>query len=260
MPDSPWLVIRISLAAPALRVIALPYAGGNATVFDAWRSGLPPGAELCAVQLPGRHDRVHEPPLRRMSVLLQALEPAVRPLLKRPYLIYGDSHGAVTAFELVRRLRRRNQPLPQRLVVSSAQAPHVAPPLPDYAAMNDTAFLANLISLGLMEPIILEHPDLVEAALPTLRADFELARSYRYRDEPTLKVPITAIRGERDAFVTAEGMQAWDALTTGSFEMITVAGGHDMLQRSAPELLSTIRKLCETEMAHDGRYTRKVAT
>jgi surfactin synthase thioesterase subunit len=252
MPDSSWLVVRAPVRAPLLRIFALPYAGGNASVFDSWRSVLRPDAELCAVQLPGRHNRIGEPPLRRMSVLLQELEPVVAARLDCPYLIYGDCQGAITALELTRRLRRRARTAPRLLVVSSAEAPQVATPLPDYPAMDDPAFLADLVHSGLIPSLLADQPDLVEAALPALRADFELACSYRYREEAPLAIPVVAIRGQQDTFTAPDAARAWADLTTESFELITVPGGHDLLTSSESALPGVIGQICDAELARHG--------
>jgi len=77
MPPSPsrelWLPFRRRLAAPRLRLIALPYAGAGPSVFRQWAETLPADVELCAVQLPGRETRFNERGYVRMADLIADL-------------------------------------------------------------------------------------------------------------------------------------------------------------------------------------------
>lgn len=241
MADNPWLIVRTPVARPALRLFCLPYAGGNAGAFETWRAGLPRGIEVCAVQYPGRRERVDEAAARRMTPLVQAIEAALADRLDRPYGVYGDCLGAYVAFELVRRLIRRGHRPAETLIVSSAVAPHRAGLEPDYTAMDDAEFLATLVALGTMPAPVAAHPDLAAAALPAARADFEVGRSYRYRDEGPIDVAITAIVGADDPYVSSAGAAAWADLTTDRCTTLSIPGGHDLLARADPELLRTVR-------------------
>ncbi|HTZ45366.1 MAG TPA: thioesterase domain-containing protein [Jatrophihabitans sp.] len=252
MPDSPWLVVRKPAARPRLRLFCLPYAGGNAGAFETWRTGLSSGVELCALQYPGRRERLAEQPLRRMTQLVQALESVLAPHLEPAYAVYGDCLGAYVGYELVRRLCLRGHRAPARLVVSSAVAPHVAEPQPDYAAMDDASFVAEVAALGTLPAAAAAHPELMATALPSARADFELGRSYRFRGQDRLAVPITVVVGDEDPYLSADGVAAWAELTTEPVQVVTVPGGHDLLARAEPRLRAEVQAAVGAAAAQPG--------
>lgn len=229
----------------ALRLFGFPFAGGNAGAFDSWAVQLPTEVEVCGVQYPGRRERIGEPAARRMSQLLTALEKGIVPYLDRPYVLCGNSLGATVAYEFTRRLERHGLPLPARLVASSARAPHLGDRLPDYQSMSDEQFVAELVTLGTMSPHVADHPELLAASLPTLRADCELACTYRYRDTGRLlSVPIDAISGSDDPFVSVASVRSWSELTTAEFTMTRVAGAHEILVDSADDFLAAVCAAC----------------
>jgi surfactin synthase thioesterase subunit len=134
--------------------------------------------------LPGRGVRIAEAPFQRMAPLIQSLAAAIEPYLTPPFVFFGQSLGAIVAFELARELRRRDLPLPRLLIVSAARAPqfrrnHVPPPEP---SDQDLLREANL-----PDDAAIRH-----AVLPALRADTHLYRHYIYTEDAPLPVPIRA--------------------------------------------------------------------
>lgn len=238
---NPWLVVRAPVPSPELRLFCLPYAGGTAGAFDGWVAELPRSVEVNAVQYPHRRERADEPAVRRMTPLVQSLEAALTSRLDRPYAVYGDCLGAYVAFELVRRLARRGHRPTDLLLVSSAVPPHRAAVEPDYTAMDDATFLAELVELGTIPAEIANHPDMAEAVLPAIRADFELGRSYRLRDAESVDMPVTAIVGDADPHVSPTMAAAWAELTDAGCTTLTIPGGHDLLARADLGLLRAVR-------------------
>src|SRR3546814_16990214 len=62
--------------------------------------------------------------------------------------------------------------------------------------------------------------------VPIIRADLTLLERHAFRTEERLAVPITALGGEDDARATAEGLDAWRALTDREFVTQRFPGGH----------------------------------
>src|SRR5882762_8606158 len=79
--ESRWLTVFRPLASPRLRLICLPYAGAGASAYRRWPEVAPPGVEIVAVQLPGREDRIREPPPTEIEELVPPLIGALKPLL-----------------------------------------------------------------------------------------------------------------------------------------------------------------------------------
>lgn len=50
-----------------LGLFCFPHAGVGASIFRDWANHLPGEVEVCAVQLPGREDRLVETPFARLS-------------------------------------------------------------------------------------------------------------------------------------------------------------------------------------------------
>ena len=240
-PDqSPWLP-GIEQAGAKPRLFCLPWAGGGALPYRAWREPLQELAAVVGVRQPGRETRATEPAFVRMEPLVEALLAEVRRHADAPFHFFGHSMGAGIAFELTRTLRREGLPLPLSLHVSGARAPqyrlnHQPPPEP---SMRD--FIEELRRLEGFPPSVLNNPELLKLALPALLSDARLYRHYRYLPEDPLPVPLFAYGGEADPNITSEQLSAWGAQTTAPFHLREFHGGHFYLETSQAALLAALK-------------------
>ena len=185
-----WIVRYRQNAQAPLRLFCFSYAGGGASVFRPWADMLPQGVEVCCIQLPGHEFRLGEPAYTRLTPLIQALADAISPYLDRPFAFFGHSMGALIAFELARQLRRTHDKQPVRLCLGAYRAPHLKNPNIKIYHLPSEVFKVVLRADGIPERI-LQNEELMQAMLPTLRADFELCDTYQHAEEPPLECPFS---------------------------------------------------------------------
>src|SRR3982750_485989 len=97
---SAWFSRSVPRIDASVRLFCFPYAGGGTSIFHSWPGKLPPGVEVCAIQLPGRGRRLWEKPFSQMPALVSALTQELSDFLDRPFAFFGHSMGALIAFEL----------------------------------------------------------------------------------------------------------------------------------------------------------------
>ncbi len=242
MRHSPWIYFPKPNPSAALRLFCFPYAGGSALLFRPWPNHILPKVEICAIQLPGRAERLSEPYFTHINELVPPLTEALSPLMNKPFAIFGYSLGAVIGFEFTRRLRRQSAQQPLHLFVAGRRAPQIpATRAPRYELPEDE-FISELKRLKGTPDEVLEHTELRELILPMIRADFALDETYDYRDEPPLDVPLSAYGGLEDPDVSQKEIAAWRLQTTAAFELSMVPGGHFFLHTSPTGLFESINR------------------
>lgn len=217
-------------------LVCFPYAGAGASAFRGWQQVMPDAVGVLPIRLPGRETRIAEPPIVDAVEVAAALVDRVAP----PYALYGHSMGARMAFEVVRDLMRRRAPLPTRLFVGGAGAPHQPEPLGRLDTLTDDDLLDELVRLGGAPEELLTSAELRALALPTLRADIRWVAQYRYRPGPALPVPITAFAGVADRDVGPTTMVPWAHHTRAGFRLHTLHGGHFFLDTARDRLSAVI--------------------
>lgn len=236
---SDWIAIPPTPASPRVRLFCLPYAGGGTGIFRDWARALPAHVAVCPVKLPGRETRFTEPAFTDTAALIDAMAPAFRDLLDRPYAIFGHSMGAILAFEIARRLAGGTR-APSRVFASGRQAPHIPDPESPCHQFADDAFIEALKERYGSDTPAFQHPELIELMLPTLRADCTVCETYRPLPGDALACGLTAIGGDRDEMVTTDDLDAWAEHTTGPFDRVMLPGDHFFLDRDPAPLLRTI--------------------
>ena len=84
------------------------------------------GAEVHAVQPPGRNLRGREPPLTTAAGLAAALLPVVASrLAEAPYVIVAHSVGTWVAYELLRLVQAQGLPAPRKAWLSAMASPDI---------------------------------------------------------------------------------------------------------------------------------------
>lgn len=221
-------------------MFCFPCAGGGASAYRLWADLLPDSIELCAVQLPGRENRLNETPHRRIEGLISALADALEPQLERSYALFGHSMGALIAFELAHCLRRNRCAPPVQLFAASAPAPH----LPRFRAflhrLPDAALVVSLRRLGGMPEWVVNEPELLALVLPTFRADLELWESYAYHPRPPLPYPISVFGGAADTTVKPFELAGWAQHTKQRFAMRFFSGTHFFVASEPHALIDAI--------------------
>ena len=192
--------------------------------------------EVYPVELPGRGNRLKEPPLTNMATLVESLAKDLSPYLTKPYAFFGHSMGAMIAFDLAHRLREQHVPGPVHLFVSGRPAPHIVDDDPKTYDLPEAEFLQELRRLNGTPPQVFENADLMQLMIPVLRADFEVCETYVNTPRPPLGCSITAIGGSDDKDVPLEDLQAWRAYTSTLFTMRMFPGDHFYLHTFAPQL------------------------
>ncbi|HTI15425.1 MAG TPA: alpha/beta fold hydrolase [Dictyobacter sp.] len=239
---NPWIVRTNARTQPDMRLFCFPYAGGGASIYRQWANKLPATIEVCAIQLPGREHRLKETAYTSLPPLIEALLPELEQLLDQPFAVFGHSMGALLAFETVRALRRRQQPLPTHLFISADRAPQPPRKTANLYLLDDEPFIAELQKLGGMPDAILQYPELLDLVIPTLRADMTLYDTYEYQPDAPLNIPFSLFGGETDGSVTSDNLLSWREQTAADYHFKLFPGGHFYLQSNLDLLLTEIRQ------------------
>lgn len=235
-----WVTPVNTTAHAKGQLICLPFAGGGASYYRRWNSIVPETISLFAMQLPGREERMAEPPFNRMQDLVQAALNGLVSALRPPYSLFGHSLGALICYELIHALQEQGYPMPEHLFVSGAMAPHIARATMPVHELPDNRLVEEVVRYGGFAEEILDHPELMELLMPRLRADFALVENYTFQARAPLPCPITAFAGQSDDYVRKDAVEAWQSLTATEFQLESFPGGHFFLNESAPQILDRI--------------------
>ncbi len=226
-----------------LRLICLPFAGGSASHYQPFVSGLPSWVELCAAQLPGRGSRLREAPLQRMDQVVEALRQHLP--LDKPWLLFGHSLGCRLAVELMLALRAHDQRLPLHFIASGCRPLQLTRTVPPLSPLSDEAFIRRLQDYGGTPPEVLAHQELMALVLPALRADFRLVEEYRPGEIPPLPLPVTVFSGRQDADVPPAELPQWQALFTEPAEVQLFDGGHFFIQQNQKDVADALLQILQ---------------
>ena len=240
-PRTPWFTLPQPQPQAQVRLFGFPHAGGGTVFFRPWLAHTPPNIEWCLVALPGREQRLREPPVQRLEHLVALLAEAIIPFLSKPAVFWGHSMGAFVAFELARELVRRQHGGPVHLVVSGQRAPQRSAAPPPIHHLPEAAFVAAIQQRYDAIPApILQEPELLQLFLPALRADVALLETYTYHERARLRCPISAFGGMDDATISADDIAAWQAQTDGAFRVRMFPGGHFFPNALRSEMLRAL--------------------
>ena len=234
-----WLQGFRAVAAQRRTLVCFPYAGAGAAVFRDWAHEAGPDTELLAVRLPGRENRIAEPPFRRVEEAVPGILAALEPLADRPLILFGHSLGGALAYATARALVARGRP-PALLAVSGRRAPHLPSRRVPSDGLDDAAFRARLAALGGTPPEVLACDDLMELMLPMLRADFSMSDAFREDDPPPLPVPLLAFAAAEDTEATEAEVTGWERLAGAGFARRTMPGGHFFLHEHRASIVSQL--------------------
>jgi len=238
-PRDPWIVRHQPNPDARMRLFCFSYAGGGASIYRIWHETFPPDVEVCAIQLPGRENRVGEPPFTRITPLLDAVADSIAPYLDRPFAFFGHSMGALVSFELARLLRHTRGTLPVALYLAAFRAPHLPNPNIKIYHLPSEVFKVVLRAEGTAE-MVLQNDELMQAMLPTLRADFELCDTYEYRDEAPLDCPLTIFGGTEDVRISPADLQGWPVHSSQGCSLTMFPGAHFFVHSAQDQLCATI--------------------
>jgi medium-chain acyl-[acyl-carrier-protein] hydrolase len=245
-----WLKIFRPRPEAALRLFCFPYAGGGASVYRLWPDELPEAVEVCAVQPPGRESRWREEAFRHMEPFADAATEGIESFLDRPFAFFGHSMGAALAFEVTRRLVRRDGPLPLHLFVSGRPGPRTPDREEPIHELPRGEFIDAIRGYSGTPEEVLQHEELMELVEPLLRADFSVSETYEYTPDPEpLPLPITALGGVSDDDVSEDELASWEQETRGPFQMRLFDGGHFFLTERSGEVLALVRRELEGLLA-----------
>jgi surfactin synthase thioesterase subunit len=232
-----WRRYRPTASAIA-RLVCLPHAGGSAPFFLPVAAALSPGADVVAVQYPGRQDRRNERPIDDIAVLADRIHAILRRQPELPLVLFGHSMGAVIGFEVTRRLEAAGHG-PVWLVASGRRAPSTYRNETVHLR-DDAGILAEVRRMAGTASSVLGDDEMMRAVLPALRADYRAAETYTCSPEITVNCPITVMTGDNDPKTTLDEAKAWAQQTTGSFDLHVFAGGHFFLTDHADAIIKIL--------------------
>jgi medium-chain acyl-[acyl-carrier-protein] hydrolase len=82
-------VVCYSRQASGLNLFCFPYAGGGASVFRTWQGRLPDWVTVCAIQPPGRENRIREAAIANVHALVDELLPSIIAHADIPFAFMG---------------------------------------------------------------------------------------------------------------------------------------------------------------------------
>ncbi|WP_213939395.1 alpha/beta fold hydrolase [Pseudomonas sp. dw_612] len=214
--------MRVSAAPTGTVLACIPHAGAGVSVFRDWPRLLGEQVTLALVQLPGREDRLQEVLTQSLASLVAQLAGELLTLAPRRLVIFGHSMGASLAWAVAGRLWDCHGV--RATLVLSAQSPQPR----RLGDLRPTADLRGWFArMGEPYPEALDYVEV--RALFCQAFEHDLA----WMDRELAQAPagpypfdVHGLYGRADGLVDREAMAQWATLTTGSFALSEIPGGH----------------------------------
>ena len=243
-----WVICLHPRPKAKLQLYCFPYAGGGASAFNAWGKTFADQVEICAIQMPGREERLNEKLVKDMPQLVDTLAQEISAVSKKPFAFFGHSMGAIVAYETARRLQTMKVDQPAHLFVSARAAPHLQQDSDPLRFLDDETFIERLQqTYGAVPEAIQKSAELRDIFLPILRADVELLETYQEFSSDPLDCPITALGGVNDPAITKPMLAGWATRTNLAFRQHEFQGEHFYIEAEREAVIATILD----DLAHD---------
>jgi medium-chain acyl-[acyl-carrier-protein] hydrolase len=224
-----------------MRLFCFSHAGGGAASYRSWERLIGSALDVCAVQLPGRANRLDEPPIDDMQVLVERITRELAPHLGMPFAFFGHSMGAIVATEVCRSLVAQGLPAPMQLFVSGRRPPGMPDPNPPLRHLSNAAFLVEIQRRYAAIPAeVAAEPEVLSLLLPALRADIAALETHVPRSREPLDVPILAIGGADDPLTPRSHLEDWGRQTRQGVRVRLFPGGHFYLDACRDAVLAEI--------------------
>ncbi|MFA0963579.1 thioesterase II family protein [Roseivirga sp. BDSF3-8] len=229
-------------------VFCIPFAGGSAYSFSAWKNVTPRGLEFKGLELPGHGKRIREPLLTHYEDMVDDLLDQIEIPIDMPYVIYGHSLGAMLAYHVVQRLQERGYKLPMYLVVSGRRGPSVELTNRSKYQLPQKEFYNMLKRENGAPREVLEDPEMMTYFEPILRADYKASETYEHPDMPMLRVPILAMAGD-DEEATLTEVKAWQAETSTPIVVKQFPGHHFFIFENKEKVMRLMANTLQHELS-----------
>lgn len=239
-------LIRVSGADSHDVLACIPHAGAGVSVFRDWSRLLGDRVKLALVQLPGREDRLQEALTQPLAHIALQLAEALMALAPRTLVIFGHSMGASLAWSVAGTLWRRHGV--RATLILSAQSPQPR----RLGTLSPTADLRGWFArMGEPYPEALDHPEIrtlfchaFEHDLAWMDRELPLAPAGPY------PLDVHCLYGSDDGLVSREAMAQWATLTTGSFALTEIHGGHLYPLSAQQHIIDYIKPIIATGKRH----------
>jgi surfactin synthase thioesterase subunit len=218
-------------------------------MWAGWPALLPPDVVPVRVQLPGRHERLAEPPYTDLEALVEALRlELLTDLDDRPYAFFGHSMGAQLAYRLAVALERAGEVGPALLGVCAWAPEGFDTVPPERADLPETEVLAWIRGLGSAPPEVFADPALLALVMPALRADLTACASY-HDDGAPVRCPVVTYSANADPLLPNGSMASWRTRTPHYLGNREYPGGHFFVYEQAMAIATDLTRLLRRHAA-----------
>ncbi|MEY9963331.1 surfactin synthase thioesterase subunit [Streptacidiphilus sp. MAP12-16] len=214
-----WLLVPAPREDPDFQLFCFPHAGGDATAFTLLARALGPTTEVWALRMPARGGRRCDSMPATFDQLVRTVAAQVRRHRGRRFGFYGQSFGALLAYEVALALLPGRRP---ELLVAAASPP----PNRWVDGIPEERNAEALLGSAGMGELIDAEPELRQLALGAIQADLDVRRTYRYLSLGPVESDLYAVVGSADPMLDEAQLDGWAELTTSLFDKWTVPGGH----------------------------------
>ena len=226
--------------------IFLPFGFGNESLIWSWKNAFSDQNNI-EIWLMGAPD------FSDWQELTNYMVQNIKPLCDRPFMVYGHSMGAISAYETILKLEQSYQLSPIVFIPSSVSPPEIFERykiLPPVFEIDRSMEMHECREILEKSQIILPLKSGIKP-LPdeTIRCDLELVKSYYFQhDQFQLSCPILAIQANNDILIKdAVSLSLWKKYTKESFSLVEIEGSHLYFMNPPQSFFKTVKSFCKNE-------------
>lgn len=206
----------------------IPYAGGSAgAIYAKWKKKLQPYINVVPLELPGRGNRMSEPLCYNMDKIVVDVLERMSSIKERPYAIYAHSMGTVLVYELMKLIKEKGYPQPERIFLSGRKPPHLKYENENRHLLSDRGLIQELGVIGGEDLELYKSDFFIETFLPIIRNDFRVIEEYVFDYSISqFDCELVYLFSDQDVFVNSKDIAEWKEYTTQNLDIHHFKGGH----------------------------------